>query len=258
MPEIEEQASTEAAGAKARKPRSTGVGPSKRFVAPEGTFEQTHDWSKLTVNGQAIPETLWAQIPYSMTDQGAAELNAGKEVAHAKVVREAPLSSRSTEDLTRFKNEQSIEQSVAQYRESLDLLEQEDPLGVLMKRHLPAGHRGLWLSERKVSDTGYRRGVVDYEPVLDQDGKRIQHGRMFLGSVPEPLASAAEQHYEKRNRELTKSAVETVREHNQRVMTDAGIRRQNQRGDLPDEGIEFLDKEQGGMVPGKYGHTFAE
>ena len=79
------------------------------------------------------------------------------------------------------------------FRESLEALELENPQGVLMKRHLPPGMRGLWMSERKTAKEGMRRGVLDYQPVLvDVDGKkeRIRAGEMFLAMVPEPFAEA--------------------------------------------------------------------
>jgi hypothetical protein len=243
-----------------------GHGPSRAFVAEPGTFEETHDWSQLTLNGQAIPEHLWARLPYSMTDQGAEEYNAGKPERTVEVLRDAPLSSQTADELLRTMNTRTIEQSVDQFRESLELMQQEDPLGVLMKRHTPEGHRGLFMSQRRCDEAGrgLRRGVLDYQVVL-VDGQRVQHGGMFLASVPEEKALIAEAYYARLTREQTQAAIAQVTEARDQVMEAAGIRRQNRRGDLPDEGIEFLDgaagaggadAARGGMHPGEYGRSF--
>jgi hypothetical protein len=238
-----------------KKTQAAGVGPSKVFAAEPGVFDETRDWSKLTVNGQPIPEHLWARLPYCMTDQGVIEANAGREPRRAEVLREAPLASYPADVLTALKQEESIEQSVARYRESIELMEQEDPLGVLMKLHTPEGRRGRWMSDRTSATIGLRRAGMDYEPLL-VDGKRIQHGGMFLATVPEALAIAAEQHMAKKSVDLTKSAIATVQHQVDQVMGEAGLKRQRERGDLPEGGIEFLENDQGGMLPGEFGHQF--
>ena len=239
-----------------KKAQSSGVGESRTFAAEPGAFEQTIDWSELTLNGQPIPEHLWAQLPYAMTDQGAAEANAGKEPRRVEVLREEPLGSRPADELLRTMNERSIEQSVAQYRESLDLMMQEDPLKVLVERHTPLGHRGRWMSDRTTGTSGMRRAGLDYEPVL-VDGKRVQHGGGFIASVPEEMAKAAEAIFAKKGRDLTAGAVTKVQEQTEQVMSEAGIRRQNRRGDLPEGGMEFLEPgAEGGMLNGTIGTTF--
>lgn len=247
-----------------------GVGESRVFAAAPGAFDETVDWSSLTLNGQPIPEHLWAKLPYSMTDQGAAEANAGKERRRVEVLREARLESQTADELLRTMNDRTIAQSVDQFRESLELMEREDPLGVLMNRHTPQGHRGLFMSVRRCEEAGrgLRRGVLDYQPVL-VDGKRVAHGGMFLASVPEELALRAEAYYAKKTKEQTQAAVSTVQDLTEQVMTDAGMKRQKRRGDLPDDGIEFLDgapdgaggasgadAARGGMHPGQYGTSF--
>ena len=247
-----------------------GVGDSRPFIAEAGTFEPPRDWSRLTLNGQPIPEELWVKLPYRMTDQGAAEADAGKEPRRVEVLREARLESQTADELLRTMNDRTIQQSVDQFRESLELMEREDPLGVLMKRHTPEGHRGLFMSQRRCDEAGrgLRRGVVDYQIVL-VDGKPVAHGGMFLASVPEELALRAEAYYAKKTAEQTQAAVSTVKELRQQVMTEAGIQRQNRRGDLPDDGIEFVDgapdgasgaggadAARGGMHPGQYGTSF--
>jgi hypothetical protein len=242
-----------------KKPQSAGVGPSKAFIADPGTFEETRNWSTLTINGQPIPEHLWTMTPYTLTDQGAAELNAGKQPRRAEVLREAPLASQGVSELLRTLSEETTEQAVARYRESIELMEQEDPLGVLLKRHTPPGRRGRWMSNRVTGTVGMRRAGMDYEPVL-VNGERVEHGKgergMFLASVPEQLAQAAEQHFTKKGRDLVGAAIAKVAADREEVMGEAGIRRLNRRGDLPDSGIEFLAGDGAEMQPGNKSLVF--
>lgn len=228
-----------------KKPRSTGVGESRPFVAEPGAFpESAIDYSALTLNGQPIPEELWATLPYKYTDQGAADLNAGKEQVHAQVLRDERLSSRTDRELLNTTRERTIEQSVAQFAESLNMTEHEDVHGVLMKRYLPEGMRGLWMSERKCSNEGMRRGVLDYAPVMvQQDGKleKIKSGNMFLAMVPEEKAKAADAFYAEKAKRDTIEATERVKTSRDQVLSEVGVQRQNRRGGESVDGFEIED-----------------
>jgi hypothetical protein len=230
-----------------KKAQTQGVGASRPFVATPGTFEESYNWAKLTVNGQPIPEDLWGTFPYRMTDQGAIEFNAGKEPARAEVLRSEPLSSRPADELVRTMRDRSIEQSVDQFRESMELAELENPQEVLMKQHLPAGMRGLWMSERKVAKEGMRRGVLDYVPVLiEVDGKkeRVRSGEMFLGMVPEAKARAADAHYARKAESQMVAAVETVQEQTEAFMTEGRQKRVVRQGRGEYDGFQHEDSGQ--------------
>jgi hypothetical protein len=226
-----------------KKPQSSGVGESKPFIAQPGAFEPGGiDYASLTVDGKPIPEHLQGLVPYAATDQGRAEANAGKQPAMAQVLRDP------------------IDKSVDHYRDDLSndlpLEENHDPLRILMQRHTPAGHRGLFMSETKVSKEGMRRGVLDYEPVLAEiDGKRerVRAGSMFLASVPEGRAKQADKYYAAKAEEQQIAATEKVKEQRDQVLSEAGVARQNKRGGEKVDGFEIQD---GGMVIGQLGHRF--
>lgn len=222
-----------------------GVGESKPFIAPAGAFEGGEiDWAACTVNGQPIPAHLHGLIPYTMTDQGRAEANDGKEPARVQVLRE------------------SHDFAVERYRDDLlsdmPFEEQHDPLRVGMQQNLPAGHRGLWMSEKKCDQEGMRRGVLDYRPVMvEKDGKldRVRIGGMFLSSVPEERARAADLYYEHKAREQAAAASDRVREQSDQIMSEEKLRRMDRR---KGGGLDFggLAEEDGEMVVGEVTREF--
>jgi hypothetical protein len=101
------------------------------------------------------------------------------------------------------------------------------------------------------------RDKLHYEPVLDAEGKRITHGKMFLASIPEGMAQAAEQIYRKHNSDWLQAEVAKVQASQEELVSLSAMKRAGRNLDLPNDGIEFLDKKsEGGMLPGEYGHTF--
>lgn len=245
------------------KTQSQGFGESRNFGAPEGVFDDdTLDWSQLTLNGQPIPEHLRQQIPYSMTDQGVAEANIGKQERRVEILRDAPLESRGTESLTNFTRELDRDAMVAKYRESIRQARGEDGMQLLMKRHLPEGHRGLWISKAKADGAGampaegLMRNGLEYVPVKDANGNMItlDGGRMFLASVPEEAAQAAELENIAQSKALLDAEVSKVRAHQDEVLHQAGLRRETLGSDT---GLDFapFDGDGSGMDTKKV-HTF--
>lgn len=194
---------------KEKAPQSTGFGESKIFAAPEGSFEQTVDWSKMTVNGEPIPEAYWGLIPYAHTDEGREKFNEGKEMPRVQILSD------------------EVDSSVRHYRDdlrdSIPLIENNDPLRRIVEKYTPAGHRGLMMSEKKCDKEGMQRGVLEYEPVMVmKDGKleRVKHGGMFLGSVPESHAKAAEKYYADKARDRMVDAADRVNEGVHEIVTE--------------------------------------
>lgn len=219
-----------------------GIGESQPFIAPEGTFEPGQiDWATLTVNGQAIPEHLWGLLPYTLTDQGRAEANEGKQEPRVQILRD------------------EVDHSIAHYRDdlvdNLPFEEVHDPLKLAMKAHTPKGHRGLFMSEKKCDQDGMRRGVLDYQPVLDEKGQRVKVGGMFLASVPEERAQAAERYYQRKSQEAQQTAADKVREQSDQIISETKLRGLNRR---KTGGLEFdgLQAEDGEMVVGEIGKEF--
>lgn len=229
------------AGKKGEKIQSTGIGESELNIAPEGSFAPGEiDWASCTINGQPIPEHLWGLVPYALTDQGRTEENEGKEEPRVQVLREPH------------------DKAVEHYRDDLlndyPIEEQHDPLRTVVEQHTPKGHRGLMMSEAKCAKEGMRRGVLDYEPVLDDKGQRIRLGGMFLGSVPEDRAKRAERYYRAKNAEKQQNAVDRVKEQTEQVMSEAKLKRLGRRaGEGEFDGIVHEDSE---MIVGDLGREF--
>lgn len=224
-----------------KKPQSSGVGESRVFAADPGEFPE--DKRELTVDGLPIPDHLRALVPYSQTDQGRAENNAGKERAHVQFLRD------------------SDDKAVDHYRDDLlddvPLLENHDPLRVIMDRHLPPGMRGLMMSKKKCDKEGMRRGVLDYEPVMvERDGKKemVEHAGMFLAAVPEKLARRADKHYADKAKAQQVNAIEKVQEAQDTFMSEAQQRKIDRRGRGEYGGLQ---QESGEQVMAELTHEFA-
>lgn len=223
-----------------KKPRSSGVGESKTFIAEPGTFPEPDP--TLTVDGVPIPQNMVHLVPYDQTDQGRAENNAGKQPARVQIVRD------------------DVDKSVEHYRDDLladlPLIENHDPLRLIVDKFTPPGMRGLMMSKRKCDREGMRRGVLDYEPVLvDKDGKkeRVEHGGMFLGAVPEQLAQRADKHYAGVAKDRMVNAVEKVQAQTEEFMTESNMRSVKRAGRGEYDGIQ---QEQGDMIVNDLTHEF--
>ncbi len=214
------------------EPRAfAGFGESKLHCAPEGTFDddKTRDWSKLTFKGEPIPEHFRSLFSYAMTDQGMAETEAAIEARGGRAVTEF---ARDVQDklVDKFGDDLLSERS--------RLIHTQDPLAVVMNRHLPKGMRGRWLSKRKTGEAGLIRGVVEYEPVRVPDPDHpgammnVTLGGMTLGAIPEDLAREAERHYQSLTEEVKSSAAEAIREHNDKHGGDQLTAAATRRGKL--------------------------
>jgi hypothetical protein len=182
---------------KSDKPTSTGVGDSKIFAAPDGTFEPLRDWSTLTVNGEPIPENLWATLPYRFTDQGYEELNGGPKV-RAQVV--AGPKEKGLERMRDFR--------MAAPPEDCDL--QADPMKELVNTHIPPGMHGRFLSARRVGKEG--NGTRGYEIVRNEKGEPVKYGSMILGQIPQEIADSRGQRNVKRSRDQEQAIRQRPRE----------------------------------------------
>lgn len=213
---------------KATEPRAfAGFGESKIHAAPEGTFAPDN-WDAYTVNGGPIPENFRGVVTFAMTDQGMAE-------------EEAAIEARGGRAAVEFMRD-AQDKKIDEYGDKLagkGLVMQQDPLQVLMDRHLPPGQRGRWLGNKKTNHSGLVRGVVEYEPLLIDDGqggkKRVELGGMFLATIPESLAKQAEEHYAELEKENRIAVNDKVQEHNEKnVGHDRLERAATRRGMLSD------------------------
>lgn len=224
-----------------KKTMAQGVGTSKVFAAPEGTFvDGTVDLGE----GNAIamldchvagvllsemPAEVQQRILFQQTDEGIVwwEQNRAKLENTEKAAPSA--SGRGMRLPTGREATDPAEKEIIHFRDDLandvPLDENHDPLRVAMELHLPAGHRGLFVGEQKASKEGTRRGVIDWQPVLDEKGQRIKVGGMFLCSVPETVAKRADEFYQNKAKDRMVAAEDKVRGQIEEIRSEKDIRR---------------------------------
>jgi hypothetical protein len=231
-----------------------GIGPSTIFAAPadDPIHEGDRDWAALTVNGKLIPEHLWGQMPYDLTDQGIAE--------EQLTGRKAELRRRGDQDPTdkavdRYRDQRRDDvplrgamQQAGMYDGGVDEAEgYQDPFQLLMKEHLKPGERGLMMSTAKCAINGMYRGTVGirgsmvrYEAVVDAAGKRVglegDASRMFLAQAPADAVERAMAADANQAREQAVRAQDRVRENSERLSA-ATRRRVARESDVSFEGL---------------------
>lgn len=238
------------------KTMSQGVGESKRFNAPEGTFPSKAERMQGThVNGALLPESCYDTFPYALTDEGKAEA--------AAIQRSLPqqYTGRDRTDYSQiFDDDKKIDRFRDLRRESMEddldgLVIARDPMAPLVEKFTPPGHRGLFMSPKKCAAVGMVRGVLEYAPVMvpdpDNPGKlkQVTCGGMFLASVPIEVAERAERYYRRINNEKQVAAVEKVREQAAQIMTDGKLDDFARRRGASDTmvGLEDEDQERGDL-----------
>lgn len=170
-------------------PRSTGVGASRTFNAPAGTFEDDRSnprhLANCTLNGQPIPEHLWSTLPWDLTDQAyEAKANDGR-----------PRASGSIE-VTRDEVSQSIRRRGGDLERGMESDEAFDPMQELVREYVPAGMRPKFLSKRKVHAEGTTRG---YTICTDAKGDPVTLGTSVLGYMPEDRAARIQAGFEEKS-----------------------------------------------------------
>jgi|SRR5579872_928307 len=195
-----------AGGKFVKKAQAQGVGESRIFVAPEGSFPPgTVDWSTLTVAGKPIPEHLWGLVPYAQTDQGRAENNEGKQERAAEIVR-----TEESKRIERFRDFQfdGAEPGMG------------DPMKELVDQHVQPGQHPRFLSPRSFPVHGTR----GYEKVLDSEGNPVMFGDMYLGVIPQDEAIKREKRDAALARQMMVDAQDTVREQTEQIMSERDMR----------------------------------
>lgn len=218
-----------------KKAQSSGVGESRIFAKEQPGL----DWDKLTVNGQPIPEAMRSLMPYEMTDQGVAE----KRAAH-------PVSAGPRVEVIRDADDKRVDQ----YRDDLeygDLINTDDPLKIMMDKYTPKGHRGLFMGEMKMKESGLVRGRIEYKPVLIDDGTghmiQVRQNNMLLTSVPEALARKNERFFQDKAIDLEKSVQGKVAEQNDRLLATSKMERISRRQSGALDGLQVEHGEDGDM-----------
>lgn len=216
---------------KSTRAMSQGIGESKLH----GGGGEEKDLSGYTVNGEPLPKECWQTFPISLTDQGKAEM--------ARIRAELPVdySKRARPAQTIYDEAGDDDRKQEIFRDALaldtdGLTISTDPMAPLMERHLPKGHRGIFLSRKVAAERGMTRGVLTYTPVLIPDGnggmKEVTCGNMFLASVPEELVKKSDRYWAEINRQKQVTVLDKVREQNDRLLD-----RRDMRGLLRQKGV---------------------
>lgn len=129
--------------------------------------------SEWTLNGNPIPEHLFGQVPFALTDQGAEFANRGKTKARVQV-----LSDEYDRNLMRVED-------------SIEPWEAANPIKAAIDRVRTPGMAYHLSSDRVVA----RNGLGKWLPCKDADGNLVKVGNMTLAAMPKPLFDRMERHY---------------------------------------------------------------
>jgi hypothetical protein len=176
--------------AKAKPIKSAGgVGESKVFIAPAGSFED-NPILNLHVGGvlvKDLPVELHSRIVYAQTDEGIEENNKGKVESAARVG--AGPEDKALQERRHQIKEEGYEPYLAR-----------DMMKELHDKFVAPGMRGKFLSPKKVKENG---GTGDYVVVNDPDtGQPVSYKGMILGQMPEKRARARNKYYQDKSREM--------------------------------------------------------
>lgn len=198
--------------------------PSKIHAAPEGTFPETIDWSKLTVGGLPIPEHLQGLVPWASTDQATEERRANR--------KHEPSGIEFGAD--------PLDKGVEKFRDGLeagvDPWDNPDPLHEKALEVVKPGERHRFLSPRKITQAGLRGWV----PKVDVKGNQVTVGEMILATMPEDVAKRRDKRMRakadaamvkstEREVELTEQALDLTLGRNRKKGVDKGF--ESYRGD---------------------------
>lgn len=188
---------------RAAAPMTQGIGESKRFNAPEGTFPAStildcHVGGMLVRN---LPSQVQTAILYQQTDEGIAEANEGKA--------EAGTTARVTRD--EFTGAcQARRDGIRD--QGMEPWEAPNPLKDVADRYAQPGMSPKFLSPRRLDKEGTR----GFEVVRDKRGDPVKVRDMVLGHMPISKVEARNKFYrDKANAavaEITKQYREEGRE----------------------------------------------
>jgi hypothetical protein len=173
--------------------------------------------SGLTVGGVAIEDIPGGHlIPHGNTDQG---------------IEERLARPHASAQVTRDTLDKKIEERRDFRANELEPWEAPDPMGELVKQHVPAGFRGKFLSPGKIG----RDGMRGYETVKGENGEPVKLGNMILGKMPETKAQARNRHYQGLGQQQMAEVHEKFNEEQQKLIRGAGVR---SRARTPNPGVD--------------------
>jgi hypothetical protein len=181
-----------------------GVGNSRRFGGTTRLMRQA--LAGLHVGGRSVedlPAHDLARLDYQHTDEGIAARNTGRSESLARVLID-PV-------------EKSIRQRGDFRASEINQFEAPDPMGDLVKKHVPPGMRAKFLSPRRIA----RHGLRGCEVVTDRHGDPVKLGEMVLGQMPEQLAQSRNRTYQRKGQARLQSIKQDLDEGQQRILGNA-------------------------------------
>jgi hypothetical protein len=247
--------------------RVQGVGESKLHGGDTPGLTPERNW---TIDGKKVPAYL--NVPYDVTDQGRAERKAKIE-ASGGIIADHHLEMTDANDKRagavgnpdgagfakgaldpRDLTYQEPDNALGKYREGLengvDPLDNPNGMEAAMRKHLPAGMRGRFLSPRKCAIDGTR----GWEPILVDDGKgtmvQVRVGDMILAAMPENRAKRREERTVQMHAEQISNTAEEARERIAQAGVDAAaLRRVAKKRGQELDGLYGRQNDQAGEMP---------
>jgi len=209
-----------------KAPMSHGVGESKPFIAPAGTFPENKilDCHVGGVLVRDLPVEIQGRILYRQTDEGIAELNEGKVERRASVI---------SDPLDKIINAPS----------DLEPWEAQDPMKELAQRYVPPDMSPKFLDPGKCDKDGMR----GFEVVKDQRGDPVKLGTLMLGQMPRERARRRNAAYQQKAADDAREIHEEFQVKQERLLGDAGLRPGEVLHDVrgPESGVIGLHSERG-------------
>lgn len=208
---------------------SSGVGDSKIFAAPEGSFPAGE---QLTVNGKPIPAEFAHAVPFANTDQGRKLMAEGGVIADQEGSRvQVTAAAEDKARVGRARGDRSapkidprikglqFDQAIAARRsDNLQPWQTPDPMADLTDEHLPDGFKARFLSDKVIK----RRGMRGFQPVIDEKtGQPVRMADMIMGAMPADMASQRNEHYRREGEIRQQAAVDEFNEGHDRMMHEA-------------------------------------
>jgi hypothetical protein len=144
-----------------------GVGESKQFNAPVGSFE---DRPEMQVDGQSIPPHLRHALPSRYSDEGMEEFES-RPKAFSETLADA--------------FDKQLHRRADFLRTEMEPWEAPDARKELANAHTPAGHVPRFLSDNVVNQHGLR----GWKPVKTENGDSVKLGNMTLASMPKEVVA---------------------------------------------------------------------
>lgn len=179
---------------------------SRPLIAPEGTFAEAVDWSKLTVGGKPIPEHLHGLVAYAATDQGRQEREAARihEPSGLEFVADA--------------NDKLLKKYADGAKDDIEPWANPDPLTEVAARHTDPDETARFLSPRLIDNNGLR----GWQPkLIEKNGikQNVTVNGMILATMPKDRKKKRDAHFANLAETAMVKATDAEREQTERAIS---------------------------------------